>query len=88
MRAFASLLDSLLLTPSRNGKLVLLQDHFRTIPDPDRGWALAAVAGDLDLGAAKPATLRGLIAERMDPELFALSYDYVGDLAEDRKSVV
>ncbi|MBU6374286.1 MAG: cisplatin damage response ATP-dependent DNA ligase [Alphaproteobacteria bacterium] len=82
MRAFASLLDSLLLTPSRNGKLVLLQDHFRATPDPDRGWALAAVAGDLDLGAAKPATLRALIADRMDPELFALSYDYVGDLAE------
>jgi len=82
MRAFASLLDSLLLTPSRNGKLVLLQDHFRATPDPDRGWALAAVAGGLDLGAAKPATLRALIMERMDPELFALSYDYVGDLAE------
>ena len=82
MRAFASLLDSLLLTPSRNGKLVLLQDYFRATPDPDRGWALAALAGGLDVGAAKPAALRALIAERMDSELFALSYDYVGDLAE------
>src|SRR5262245_62787286 len=26
--------------------------------------------------------IRGLIAERTDPALFALSYDYVGDLSE------
>jgi DNA ligase-1 len=82
MRAFASLLDSLLLTPSRNGKLVLLRDYFGSTPDPERGWALAAVTGALDLGAAKPAVLRALAAERVDAELFALSYDYVGDLAE------
>jgi len=82
MRAFASLLASLLLTPSRNGKLVLLQDYFKATPDPERGWALASVAGSLDLGAAKPAVLRALVAERVDAELFALSYDYVGDLAE------
>jgi DNA ligase-1 len=31
---------------------------------------------------AKPALLRGLIAERTDPVLFGLSYDYVGDLSE------
>ena len=82
MRAFAELLDRLILTPSRNGKLALLKAHFATTPDPDRGWALAAIAGTLTFNTAKPAMLRGLVEQRMDPELFALSYDYVGDLAE------
>ena len=82
MKAFAALLDGLVYMPSRNGKLRLMQDYFQRIPDPDRGWALAALAGTLELPAAKPAALRALIASRVDPVLFALSYDYVGDLAE------
>jgi DNA ligase-1 len=82
MRRFAALLDRLTLTPSRNGKLRLLVDHFRDAPDPDRGWGLAAITRDLVLDAVKPAMLRALVAGRVDPELFALSYDYVGDLAE------
>ncbi|MGU3399756.1 cisplatin damage response ATP-dependent DNA ligase [Brucellaceae bacterium D45D] len=82
MRAFAELLDRLVLTPQRNGKLRLLVDYFRATPDPDRGLALAAITRDLELQSVKPAMLRALIAERSDPTLFAYSYDYVGDLAE------
>ncbi len=82
MRDFAALLDRLVFTPARNGKLALLERYFRTVPDPDRGWGLAALAGELDLAAAMPAMIRGLVAQRTDPTLFGLSYDYVGDLAE------
>ncbi|MEP4434714.1 MAG: cisplatin damage response ATP-dependent DNA ligase [Hyphomicrobiales bacterium] len=82
MRHFALLLDRLILTPQRNGKLRLLRDYFSNTPDPERGFALAAITGELDIPSAKPAMLRELIQARMDPELFALSYDYVGDLAE------
>ena len=82
MRRFAELLDRLLLTPSRNAKLKMMVDHFRETPDPDRGLALAALTGNLSFAAVKPALLRALIAERMDPVLFEYSYDYVGDLAE------
>ena len=82
MKAFATLLDRLVLTPSRNGKLKLLADYFRDTPDPDRGYGLAALAGALDLKNVKPAMLRDLVLERMDPILFQYSYDYVGDLAE------
>jgi DNA ligase-1 len=82
MHHFAALLDRLLLTPSRNGKLAALVDYFRETPDPDRGYGLAAVANTLDLKTVKPALLRGLAVSRIDAELFALSYDYVGDLAE------
>src|SRR5690606_34329192 len=60
MKAFATLLDRLVLTPSRNGKLKLLTDYFRDTPDPDRGYGLAAIAGTLDLKSVKPALLREL----------------------------
>ncbi|MND61650.1 putative DNA ligase-like protein [compost metagenome] len=82
MKPFATLLDRLVLTPSRNGKLTLLVDYFCTTPDPDRGYGLAALAGALDLKSVKPAMLRELVMERMDEVLFRYSYDYVGDLAE------
>ncbi|RIY03279.1 cisplatin damage response ATP-dependent DNA ligase [Aureimonas flava] len=82
MQRFADLLDRLVLTPSRNGKLRLMVDHFRTVPDPERGYALAAITGELDIRSVKPAMLRDLMTERMDEVLFGYSYDYVGDLAE------
>jgi DNA ligase-1 len=82
VKAFATLLDRLVLTPSRNGKLTLLTDYFRDTPDPDRGYGLAAIAGTLDLKSVKPALLRELVLERIDEVLFRYSYDYVGDLAE------
>jgi ATP-dependent DNA ligase len=82
MRAFANLLDRLAFTPQRNGKLVLVRDYMRDTPDPERGWALAALTGALSFDAAKPAFIRKAVEARMDGELFAMSYDYVGDLAE------
>ena len=82
MNRFAALLDRLILTPQRNVKLKLMADYFRATPDPDRGYALAALTGDLKVAGVKPAILRTLITERMDPVLFGYSYDYVGDLAE------
>ena len=50
-----------MLTPSRNGKLTLLDRLFPRPPDPDRGLALAAITGDLDIAAVKPAMLRELV---------------------------
>jgi DNA ligase-1 len=82
MIAFAALLERLVFTPGRNAKIALLRRYFATQPDPDRGLGLAAVTGELSFAAAKPALIRDLAAQRTDPELFAWSYDYVGDLAE------
>ncbi|MBO0904775.1 cisplatin damage response ATP-dependent DNA ligase [Jiella sonneratiae] len=82
MKAFADLLDALVLQPSRNGKLRLIVEHFRAVADPERGYALAAITGDLDVKSVKPAMLRDLVTARMDEVLFRYSYDYVGDLAE------
>jgi len=82
MIAFATLIERLTLTPGRLAKLALLQRFFATEPDPDRGWALAALTGDLTFPAAKPALIRALVETRTDPILFRWSYDFVGDLAE------
>jgi DNA ligase-1 len=79
---FAALLDALLFTPSRNGKLRLIREYFSTAPDPERGWALAALTGELVFDEAKPSQVRALAAARVDPELLGWSYDFVGDLAE------
>jgi len=82
MRAFADLLDGLIYTRSRNAKLRLIGDYLRITPDPDRGWAMAALTGGLDLPAVKPALIRAMVEARVDPVLFAMSRDFVGDSAE------
>jgi DNA ligase 1 len=82
MNRFAELLDRLAYEPGRNNKLRLITNYFREVEDPDRGYALAALTGALSFKHAKPALIRDLIAARTDPVLFALSYDYVGDLSE------
>src|SRR3954452_1304979 len=82
MNRFAALLDRLAYEPSRNAKLRLMTEYFRETPDPERGYALAAITGALSFRHAKPGIIRALIAERTDPMLFELSRDYVGDLSE------
>ena len=82
MRAFADLLDSLIYTRSRNAKLKLIGDYLRSVPDPDRGWGLAALTGELDLRAVKPAVIRAMVDARVDPVLYRMSRDFVGDSAE------
>lgn len=82
MRDFARLLETLVLTPSRNRKIEALADYFRTTPDPDRGYALAVLTGALSFDHVKPNQLKQVVLAEVDPHLFALSYDYVGDLGE------
>jgi DNA ligase-1 len=82
LNGFAWLIDRLAYEPGRNAKIALLSDYFRRTPDPERGFALAAITGALTFSHAKAGLIRTLIAERTDPALFALSYDYVGDLSE------
>ncbi|MDB5699264.1 MAG: cisplatin damage response ATP-dependent ligase [Alphaproteobacteria bacterium] len=81
MRDFSQLLDALVYTRSRNAKLKLIVDYLNRTPDPDRGYAMAALTGELNLPAVKPAAIRAIVEERVDPALFYLSREYVGDLA-------
>ena len=82
MKRFADLLELLALTPSRTRKIAALAQYFAEVPDPDRGLALAALTGEMDIRNVKPALLRETVLAEVDPTLFALSYDYVGDLGE------
>ena len=82
MREFSQLLDGLVYTRSRNAKLKLIGDYLKRTPDPDRGYALAALTGELNLPAVKSAAIRAITEERVDPVLLYMSRDYVGDLAE------
>jgi DNA ligase 1 len=82
LSAFATLLERLAFTPQRLGKERLLTAAFAQNPDPERGLMLAALTGDLALRHVTPSLLRGLTEARVDAQLFATSYDFVGDLAE------
>src|SRR5262249_4875696 len=82
MQAFAKLLDSLSTSGSTLAKRRMMAEYFKATPDPERGWALAALAGTLSFPKAKPNVIRELVASRIDPVLYALSRDYVGDMAE------
>ncbi len=82
MRDFSQLLDALVYTRSRTAKLKLIGDYLKRTPDPDRGYALAALTGELNLPAVKPAAIRAIAEERVDPVLLYMSRDYVGDMAE------
>ncbi len=82
MRRFAELVETLVYTRSRNAKLDAITHYLRTTPDPERGWALAALTDSLNFPAVKSATIRGVAATRIDPELLRLSRHHVGDTAE------
>ena len=82
MKAFAALLDRLSYTPSRNDKLRLLADYFAAAPDPDRGYALAALTDGLFFRVPFRRVFAEMLQARVDPVLFNLSRDYVGDTAE------
>ena len=82
MEEFAALIDALVYTRSRNEKLRLIAEYLQATPDPDRGWAMAALTDSLDFKAVKSSTIRNLLKDRVDPVLWTLSRDFVGDTAE------
>ncbi|MEL7047811.1 MAG: cisplatin damage response ATP-dependent DNA ligase [Pseudomonadota bacterium] len=82
MQRFAQLLDNLVYTQSRNRKLDLLGAYFRDTPDPDRGWALAALTGGLPIRFPLRRILGDILTDIIDPDLYKMSRDYVGDTAE------
>lgn len=82
MRAFATLIDRLIYTRSRNTKLHLISNYLRNTPDPDRGWALAALTGAMNLPDITSSRIRAMAEERVDPVLLRISREYIGDTAE------
>lgn len=82
MERFAELINRLVYTPSRNRKLDCLAEYFRTTPDPDRGYGLAALTDGLFRRLPLRRIFAQLLEPHVDPVLYRLSRDYVGDTAE------
>lgn len=82
MQAFAELMHRLAFTSSRNAKLDLMAAYFTSQPDPDRGVALAAMTDGLNLRLPFRRLVAEMLEPHVDPVLFRLSRDYVGDTAE------
>jgi DNA ligase-1 len=82
MEKFGELLENLVYATARNAKLRLLVNYLKSAPDPDRGWALAALTNGLPFSLPMRRALQVIMARHIDPFLFRLSRDYVGDTAE------
>ena len=78
MEAFAKLVDKLYFTSSNLAKSAILRDYLRTTSTPDKGWAIAAIAGTLNFDLFKRTLIKDLFSTRVDPVLFDYSYDYLG----------
>ncbi len=82
MERFSLLLDRLYYTSSNLAKSDLIKQYLAETSDPDRGWAIAALGGTLTFDLFKRNLIKKLITERVDPYLFELCYDYVGETSE------
>ena len=82
MIEFAELVHRLFFTSGSLAKARILRSYIEKTEDPDRGWAIAILAGKLDLVLFKRSLINRLIKSRIDPYLFDLCYDYVGELSE------
>jgi len=82
MIAFAALLERLAFATATDTRLTLLRHFFATTDAEQRGLALGVLTGALRVPALRPSVLRGLAAERMDPELLRYAHEFVGDLTE------
>lgn len=82
MEEFAKLVDSLYFLNSNIAKSERLIEYLRNTPDPDRGYAIGAIANTLDFKFFTRRIIKEVITERIDPVLFDLSYDYVGEMSE------
>jgi ATP-dependent DNA ligase len=82
MNLFAALIDRLAVAADDDMKHRLLMDYFATTPEPDRAVANAILSAKLKRKRVRLPLIRGLAEARLDPVLFALSLDFVGDMAE------
>lgn len=82
MKRFAALLDALSTAPGRNAKLALLVSYLGDRSDAGRGWGLAALTDGLPFSLPLRRVVTALLAGKIDPYLYQLSRDYVGDTAE------
>ncbi len=82
MIAFAALLEHLMFASSPATRIALLRHYFASRPDPERGLALAVLTGASRIPTVRPAVIRALADQRIDPALFQWSLEFSADLME------
>ena len=83
MKDIAILLENLTFEYSINKKINILVEHLRNTTNmEDKGITIALLTNNLNFKFVKSKAIKDIIKKRVDPYLFDLSYDYVGDLAE------
>ena len=61
MKAFSELIHRLYFTTSNSAKASIFKGYLQSSVDPDRGWAVAALSGTLDLSLFKRKLVLQLI---------------------------
>ena len=82
MKEFSDLINSIIFTHSTNSKINLIVEYLKKTQLPDKGYAIAVLTDNLKFSKIKNNLVRKQIKEYVDPNLFDMSYDYVGDFAE------
>ena len=77
MKDFSNLLEKIIFTPSRNSKISIISQFFKNSKNPERGFALAILTGNLKIAKITSSSLKDITKKKVDPILFDLSYDYI-----------
>jgi ATP-dependent DNA ligase len=82
MNRFGALLQDLSFLISPDDQVRLLADYFRHAPEPDQRASIRFLLDPPRRGKMTLKRLKEIVEHRTGPELFSLSRDFVGDLAE------
>jgi len=82
MNAFAALLDRLERSPRADVRARLLAAYFTQAPRGDRAVAVGLMTGAIRFKFASRQLITELAGERLDPQLYDLSQEMVGDARE------
>ena len=82
MKKIAILLESLIYNSSTNKKIDLIVRYLNSVNIREKGYCIALLTNQLKFKYIKKKLIIDIIKDNIDPFLFSMSYDYVGDLAE------
>ena len=69
MKDFSNLLEKIIFTPSRNSKISIISQFFKNCKDPERGFVLAMLTGNLKIAKITSSSLKDITKKKVDPIL-------------------
>tara|TARA_B100000579_G_C22792104_1_gene835090 strand:+ start:1012 stop:1209 length:198 start_codon:yes stop_codon:yes gene_type:complete len=64
VKDFSNLLEKIIFTPSRNSKISIISHFFKNCKDPDRGFALAILTGNLKIAKITSPILKDITKKK------------------------